>query len=58
MIVSTIDAGFLVFIGDSTWTELLTHSFVPGLLGNIIGGVALVAAINHAPVVAGGGVDS
>jgi formate/nitrite transporter FocA (FNT family) len=57
VIVSTVDASFLVFVGDSTWTEMITHAFVPALLGNIIGGVALVAAINHAQVVAGGGVD-
>ncbi|NVB79006.1 MAG: formate/nitrite transporter family protein [Kofleriaceae bacterium] len=54
VIVSTVEAGFLVFTGDSTWAEMFTHSFVPALLGNIIGGVALVAALNHAQVVAGG----
>ncbi len=59
VIVSTIEASFLVFTGDSTWTEMLTHSFVPALIGNIVGGVALVAALNHAQVVAGGeGVDA
>jgi formate/nitrite transporter FocA (FNT family) len=58
VIVSTVDASFLVFVGDSTWTEMLWHGFLPALIGNIIGGVALVAAINHAQVVAGGGVDS
>ena len=55
VIVGSIDASFLVFIGESTWTKFFTHTFVPGLLGNIVGGVALVAAINHAQVVAGGG---
>jgi formate-nitrite transporter family protein len=55
VIVTTVDAGFLVFTGDSTWTELAVGSFIPALLGNIIGGVALVAALNHAQVVAGGG---
>jgi formate/nitrite transporter FocA (FNT family) len=58
VIVSTVDASFLVFVGDSTWTEMLTHSFIPALLGNILGGVALVAALNHAQIVAGGGVDN
>jgi len=53
VIASTIDASFLVFVGDSSWRELVLHVFVPGLIGNIIGGVALVAAINHAQVVAG-----
>jgi formate/nitrite transporter FocA (FNT family) len=59
VIVSTIDGGFLVFVGDMSWSDFVLHSFVPALLGNIIGGVALVAALNHAQVVAGsGGVDS
>jgi formate/nitrite transporter FocA (FNT family) len=54
VIVSTIEASFLVFTGDSSWTEVVTHSFLPALIGNILGGVALVAALNHAQVVAGG----
>jgi formate/nitrite transporter FocA (FNT family) len=53
VIVSTIDAGFLVFAGVSSWGEAFTGTFVPALLGNILGGVALVAALNHAQVVAG-----
>jgi formate/nitrite transporter FocA (FNT family) len=28
---------------------------VPTLIGNIIGGVTIVAALNHAQIVAGGG---
>jgi formate/nitrite transporter FocA (FNT family) len=55
VIISSVDAGFLVFTGDSTWQAFLTHAFVPALLGNIIGGVAMVAALNHAQIVAGGG---
>ena len=58
VIVSTIEASFLVFVGDSTWRELVVHVFVPGLLGNIIGGVAMVAALNHAQVVSGASVDT
>ena len=53
VIVGTVDASFLVFAGDSSWTDFLRLTFVPALLGNIIGGVALVAALNHAQVVAG-----
>jgi formate-nitrite transporter family protein len=59
VIVTTVDAGFLVFVGDMSWREFVVGSFVPALVGNIIGGVALVAALNHAQVVAGGdGVDT
>jgi formate/nitrite transporter FocA (FNT family) len=53
VVASTVDAAFLVFVGDSSWRELLMHVFVPGLLGNIIGGVAMVAALNHAQIAAG-----
>jgi formate-nitrite transporter family protein len=31
----------------------LTKFFVPTLVGNVIGGVSLVAALNHAQVVGG-----
>jgi formate/nitrite transporter FocA (FNT family) len=55
IIAGTVDAAFLVFVADKTWLDLLTRFFVPALLGNIIGGVLLVAAINHAQVKAGGG---
>jgi formate/nitrite transporter FocA (FNT family) len=59
VIVSTVEAGFLVFAGEATWNEFLMHAFLPSLIGNIIGGVALVAALNHAQVVAGeSGVDA
>ena len=58
VIVSAIDASFLVFVGDSSWSEAAFGTFVPALLGNIIGGTALVAALNHAQVVAGGGMDA
>jgi formate/nitrite transporter FocA (FNT family) len=57
VIVTSVDGAFLAFVGDSTWTEFLLHGFVPGLIGNIIGGVAMVAALNHAQVTAGGSVD-
>jgi formate/nitrite transporter FocA (FNT family) len=53
VVASTIDGAFLVFVGDSSWRALVTHVFVPGLLGNILGGVAMVAALNHAQVTAG-----
>ena len=54
VIVGTVEAGFLVFAGDSNWHDFFLFAFLPALLGNILGGVALVAAINHAQVVAGG----
>jgi formate/nitrite transporter FocA (FNT family) len=43
----------LAIMGEAGWLEVLAGYTVPALIGNIIGGVALVAAINHAQVVAG-----
>lgn len=48
IIAGTVDAAFLVFMGDRSWSELVGKFFIPTLLGNIIGGVLLVAALNHA----------
>jgi formate/nitrite transporter FocA (FNT family) len=36
--------------GTASSTDLLVRFFIPTLLGNIVGGVAFVAAINHAQV--------
>jgi len=35
------------------WGDLLLRYTLPTLLGNVLGGVSLVAALNHAQVVAG-----
>lgn len=55
VIVGSIEAMFLAFGGYMAPAECATHFILPAFLGNCIGGVALVAAINHAQVVAGGG---
>jgi len=58
IIVGSTEAMFLMFGGYMSGADCVTHFIVPALLGNCIGGVALVAAINHAQVVAGNsGVD-
>ncbi|HLZ91006.1 MAG TPA: formate/nitrite transporter family protein [Candidatus Acidoferrum sp.] len=44
---------FLVVSGAESWSYFLLRFFTPTLLGNIIGGVSLVAFLNHAQVVAG-----
>jgi formate-nitrite transporter family protein len=44
---------FQLVTGTETWSGFLTHFFFPTLLGNIIGGVSLVAFLGHAQVVAG-----
>jgi formate-nitrite transporter family protein len=46
---------FLVTTGEVAFLDYLIRFMLPTLAGNIIGGVALVAAINHAQVVSGKG---
>jgi formate/nitrite transporter FocA (FNT family) len=48
IIAGSVDAAFLVFTGVRSWSAFALTFFVPTLLGNIFGGVVLVAAINHA----------
>jgi len=51
IIAGSIDVLFLVTTGALPWTHYLGGYMVPTLLGNILGGVSLVAALNHAQVV-------
>jgi formate/nitrite transporter FocA (FNT family) len=44
---------FLVATGAESWGFYLRRFLVPTLVGNIIGGVSLVAFLGHAQVVAG-----
>jgi formate/nitrite transporter FocA (FNT family) len=44
---------FLVATGAKSWGFYFYRFFLPTLLGNVIGGVSLVAFLNHAQVVAG-----
>lgn len=48
IVAGTVESAFLVFAGARSWADFLVHFFVPALLGNTIGGVVLVAAINYA----------
>ncbi len=53
VIVGSIEVLFLVMIGEIAWTHYFFGYFTPALIGNIIGGVALVSVLNHAQVVSG-----
>jgi formate/nitrite transporter FocA (FNT family) len=47
IVAGTVDGMFLVFVGERPFASFAIDYFVPALLGNVIGGVLLVAAINH-----------
>jgi formate/nitrite transporter FocA (FNT family) len=54
VIAGSVDVMYLAFRGTISWVDAIDGYTIPALIGNIIGGVSLVAAINHAQVVAGG----
>jgi formate/nitrite transporter FocA (FNT family) len=45
-----VEALYVVTTGQVSFLRYLTDFFVPTLLGNIVGGVSLVAALNYAQV--------
>jgi formate-nitrite transporter family protein len=50
IIAGTVDYLYLVVRGDAAWTSWLFGFFVPVLIGNVLGGVSITAALNHAQV--------
>jgi formate/nitrite transporter FocA (FNT family) len=52
IIAGSVDVAFLVAAGQAAWGDYAIRFFVPTLLGNILGGVALVAALNYGQVAA------
>ncbi len=50
VIAGSVETSFAVFIGAISPLEYLTGFLAPTLIGNTIGGVALVAILNHAPL--------
>lgn len=50
IIAGSADAIFAVFTGEAPFGDYIWRFLIPTLLGNTIGGVSLVALLNHAPV--------
>lgn len=53
IVAGAVEVLFLVMVGAKTWGAIAWGYLLPTLIGNIIGGVSLTAAVNHAQVVAG-----
>lgn len=51
VIAGAVDVLFLAATGAGTWHDAVLGYILPTLIGNILGGVSLVAALNHAQVV-------
>lgn len=53
IIAGSVEVLFLVMTGVTSWFAYFSGYMIPALFGNILGGVALVSALNHAQVIAG-----
>lgn len=53
IIAGSVEVLFLVMTGSLAWSTYLVNYMLPTLIGNSLGGVLLVAALNHAQVVSG-----
>lgn len=53
IIAGSVEALYLVWAGQLSWFACVGGYMLPTLIGNVIGGVSLVAAVNHAQVVSG-----
>ena len=50
VIAGSVEAAYAMFIGQASLADYALGFFLPTILGNTIGGVALVALLNHAPL--------
>ena len=53
IIAGSVEVLFLPIVGAKSWISVAWGYMLPTLIGNIIGGTSLTAAVNHAQVVAG-----
>jgi len=53
IIAGSTEVAYLVARGAATWGDYFGRFVVPTVIGNTLGGVTLVAALNHAQVVGG-----
>jgi formate/nitrite transporter FocA (FNT family) len=53
IIAGSAEVAYLVARGTATWGDYFVRFVTPTLLGNTLGGVTLVAALNHAQVTGG-----
>jgi len=54
IIAGSVEAFYVAAAGEVSSWHCVVRFVLPTLIGNIVGGVSLVAALNHAQVVAGG----
>ncbi len=54
IIAGAVEVFALAAAHHKPWGDVLLHYILPTLIGNILGGITIVTAVNHAQVVAGG----
>lgn len=57
IVAGAVEVFYLAVGGRLGWGESFSRFLIPTLIGNVLGGVTLVSALNHAQVTAGGGKD-
>ena len=50
VIAGSVEAAYAIFVGRASLADYAIGFFAPTILGNTVGGVALVALLNHAPL--------
>ncbi|MFL6216540.1 MAG: formate/nitrite transporter family protein [Blastocatellia bacterium] len=55
IIAGSVEAFYVTTTGAAGWWDVISRFTIPTLIGNVIGGVSLVAVVNHAQVIASGG---
>ena len=53
VIAGSVETMLLCVVGERSWSDYFFHFLGPAFIGNSIGGVSLVAALNHAQVNSG-----
>lgn len=53
IVAGAVQTFYVAITGESSWGAVIGGYLFPTFLGNVVGGVALVAALNHAQVVSG-----
>lgn len=54
IIAGSVEAFYLTTTGAVGWWQEISRFMIPTLIGNVLGGVSLVAVVNHAQVIASG----
>jgi formate/nitrite transporter FocA (FNT family) len=53
IIAGSVEAAYVVWLGDRTPADLFVSWFLPTLAGNMVGGIGLVALVNHKQATSG-----